>query len=369
MKSKSIVVITVLALAMIAMACAPSPTPAPTPAPPTAAPAATVPVAVAPTAVPATATAAPKPTSSAPVRLIGSGALDFSSLDVFYWQDSLKKQGMNVDFKYVDAPDTAARSIIAGAADAYVGSLPSAILAVKNANANIRIVAVNNQASDYVLLAKPEIASIQDLKGRTIGIATPGSAADVIIRTALKLKGVDPAGAKFVTIGGTSARVTAVLAGQVDSAPVHAADAGAAVATGKVKILFNTGDTIGLYLQSGLIASGDWLKNNPQQAQQVVDAFVDASRWAATNRDGYMAVSKEQFPKMADSERASAYDLYVQGKFWPVNGGLGQAGIDAFLKLNQDSGDLPKDLPPQTQWIDDSFVKNYITRHPVMPGN
>lgn len=376
MKTRLFVTFVALAQAMTAMACAPSPTPAPTPAPPTAAPppttapVAVAPTAVPPTAVPPTATTAPKPTvNPALVRLIGSGGVDFSSLDVPYWVKLLKDRGMNVDFKYVDAPDTAARSIIAGSADAYVGSLPSAILAVKNANANIRIIAVNNQASDYVLLSKPEIASIQDLKGKTIGIATPGSAGDVIIRTALKTKGVDPAGSQFVQIGGTSARVTAVLAGQIDSAPVHAADAAAAVATGKVKVLFNTGDTIGVYLQSGLIASGDWLKKSPDQAQMIVDAFVDASRWAATNKDGYIAYSKEQLPKMVDSERTSAYDLYAQGKFWPVNGGLGQAGIDAFVKIEVDTGDLPKDLPPQAQWIDDSFVKKYITTHPVMPGN
>jgi NitT/TauT family transport system substrate-binding protein len=343
------------ALVLILLGCAPAPAPKPT--------------TPANTAVPPTATSLPKPASSAPLRLIASGSSDFSSLDVIYWQDLLKKQGFNVDFKPVDAPDTAARSIIAGTADAYVGSLPSAILAVKNANANIKIIAVNNQASDYVVLAKPEIVSIQDLKGKSIGIATPGSAGDIIVRTALKIKGVDPTAARFVTIGGTSARVTAVLAGQVDAAPVHAADAGDAVATGKVKVLFNTGDTIGVYLQSGLIASGDWLKNNPQVAQQVVDAFVDASRWAATNKDGYIALSKDQAPKMDDNVRSSAYDLYIQGKFWPVNGGLGQAGVDAFLKLSQDSGDLPKDLPPQSQWLDDSFVKNYVSRHPVMTGN
>lgn len=371
MKTKLFITIAVLVIALIAIACAPSPTPAPTPAPPTAAPVATtaptaVPPTAAPTAIPATPT---RSLAGVKVRLIGSGAADFSSLDVVYWQSLLKKQGLDVDFKFIDAPDTAARTVIAGSADAYVGSLPSAILAVKNASANIKIVAVNNQTSDYVLLAKPEVASIQDLKGRTIGIATPGSAGDTIIRAALKAKGIDPAESKFVTIGGTSARVTALLAGQIDTAPVHAADGATAVATGKAKVLFNTGDTIGLYLQSGLIASGDWMKKDPQAAQAVVDAFIDASRWAATNKDGYVALSKEQFPKMADGERSSSYDLYTQAKFWPVNGGLGQAGIDAFIKLTQDSGELPKDLPPQSQWVDDSFAKNYVKSHAVMPGN
>jgi NitT/TauT family transport system substrate-binding protein len=295
-------------------------------------------------------------------------ARDFSSLDVVYWQDLLKK-GLYSGFQVRGRARYAARTIIANSADAYVGSLPSAILAVKNANANIKVIAVNNQASDYVLLSKPEIATLQDLAGRTIGISTPGSAADNIIKAALKTKGVDPAIAKYVTIGGTSARVTALLSGQIDAAPVHAADGASAVATGKVKVLFNTGDTIGTYLQSGLIASGDWIKNNREVAQAVVDAFVDASRWANTNKTGYIELSKVQFPKMVDAERSSSYDLYIQGKFWPVNGGLSQAAIDAFVKLEQEYGTLPKDMPPQAQWVDDSFIKNYVSRKPVMPGN
>lgn len=335
-----------------------APTTAPTAAP-TAAPT------TAPTAVPATKA----PVSTAPVRLIGNGAVDFSSVDVAYWQDLLKKQGMNLDFKWVDAPDTALRAIIAGAAEAYCGSLPSAILAVKNANANVRIIAVNNQATDYVLLAKPEIATVQDLKGKTIGISTPGSAADTIIRTALKMKGVDPEASRFVTIGGTSARLTALLAGQVDAAPLHAADAAAAVASGKAQVVLSAGESIGVYLQSGLVASGDWIKKNPEQAQQVVDAFIDASRWASTNKSAYIALSKELLPKITDAERDNAYNSYVAVKFWPVNGGLGQDGVDRLIKLEQDAGTLPKDMPAQALWLDDTFVKNYAKTHPAMQGN
>ena len=374
------------ALITVLAACAPSTPPAP--AAPTAAPQAKPPAApAAPAAAPAptTAAAAPAPTAAAaapasaaaakpaastgPVRLIGAGALEFGSLDLAYWQDLMKKQGMTVDFKWVDAPDAALRSVVANAADAYVGSLNSAILAVKNTNANVRIVAVNNQATDYVLLSKPDINSIQDLKGRTIGIASPGSAGDTIVRTALKLKNVDPEGSRFVTIGGTGARVTALLSGQIDTAPVHAADGANAVATGKAKILMAAGENIGVYLQSALIASADWMKANPQAAQQVVDAFVDASRWAATNKDEYIALSKQALPKFSDAERANTYDLFRQIKFFPVNGGLGQEGIDRFVKLEQDTGGLPKDLPAQNKWIDDSLVKNYIGRHPVMQGN
>lgn len=391
------VLLCLLVVAFTALSACAAPTPTATPIPPTAVPKptdapkptdvpkpTTAPVAsasssasssAAPTAAPKPTdvpkpTDAPKPTvNSTPIRLIGNGAVDFSSIDVYYWQDSLKKQGLNVDFKWVDSPDTALRAIIAGAADAYCGSLPSAILAVKNANANVKIVAVNNQATDYVLLAKPEINTVQDLKGKTIGISTPGSAADTIIRTALKMGNFDPEQARFVTIGGTSARLTALLSGQIDSAPLHAADAASAVNTGKAKVILSAGESIGVYLQSGLIASGDWLKKDPQQAQKVVDAFIDASRWAATNKEAYITLSKELLPKIADADRASSYDMYIKTKFWPVNGGVGQDGFDQLLKIEQGSGGLPKDLPPQAQWLDDSFAKNYVKTHPVMQGN
>jgi ABC-type nitrate/sulfonate/bicarbonate transport system substrate-binding protein len=379
MKGRSILMSLVIVALVVLSACA-TPAAAPTSAPPTAAaPTSAPPTAEPPTAEPPTAeppTAEPQSTeaptqavSSGTVRLIGNGSVDYSSVDVYYWQDSLKKQGMDVDFKWVDSPDTALRAIIAGAADAYCGSLTSAVLAVMNADANVKIIAVNNQATDYVLLAKPGINTLEDLKGKTIGISTPGSAADTIIRTALKLKGIDPEIAQFVTIGGTSARMTALLSGQIDAAPVHAADAATAVATGKAAVLLSAGESIGLYLQSGLIASGDWLANHPDQAQQVVNAFVDSSRWAATNKDEYIALSKELLPDLADDERSNTYDLYIQAKFWPVNGGLGQEGIDHWVQLEQESGGLPSDLPEQSKWLDDSFVKSYIKSHPVMPGN
>ena len=67
-----------------------------------------------------------------------------------------------------------------------------------------------------------------------------------------------------------------------------------------------------------------------------MNAFIDSSRWAAANKDAYIAYSKELLPKLSDVERSSAYDLYIKGKFWPVNGGLGQEGIDRLVKLEQE---------------------------------
>jgi len=316
----------------------------------------------------AAASAAAKPSAagqaqSGPVRLISGGSIDFSNGDITYWSQLLTQRGVANDLKWIDDPSAALRAVVAGAGDAYIGSLPSAIIAVKNTNADLKVIAINNQASDYVLVAKPDLTSVDQLKGKTIGIASPGSAGDTITRIALKMKGFDPAQVNFVSIGGTNARVTALLAGKIDAAPAHAAEAAVAEDTGKVKTLLTTGDALGDYLQSGLIASGAWLKANPQTAQKVVDAFIDASRWAGSNRAEYIEASKKTVPKMTDEQRAKAYDAYQQIKLFPTDGGLSPDKVSHFLDLAQQTGDLPKDIPPQSAWLDTSFVKAYADSH------
>ena len=86
-------------------------------------------------------------------------------------------------------------------------------------------------------------------------------------------------------------------------------------------------------------------------------------------KEGYITLSKELLPDLADEERSSTYDLYISSHFWPVNGGLGQEGIDHWKQLEQKSGGLPADLPAQEKWLDTTFIQNYIKNHPVMDGN
>jgi ABC-type nitrate/sulfonate/bicarbonate transport system substrate-binding protein len=316
-------------------------------------------------AKPAASEAASAPPSFAPgsVRLISGGSIDFSNGDITYWSQLLTQRGMKNDLKWIDDPSAALRAVVANAGDAYIGSLPSAIKAVQNTNADLKVVAINNQASDYVLVTKPEITSLDQLKGKTIGIASPGSAGEVILKIALKLKGIDSSQINFVSIGGTNARVAALLAGKIDGAPAHVAEAAVAEDTGKVKTLFTTGDVMGLYLQSGLIASGAWLKANPQVAQQVVDAFIDASRWAGSNKAEYIDLSKKLEPKMTDQERAESYDLYQKIKLFPTDGGLSADSVSHFIELAQQTGDLSASPPPQSAWLDTSFVKKYLDTH------
>ncbi len=304
-----------------------------------------------------------RPTATPTVNLIEAGDVDFSSADVAYFAELMKKNGINVNFQLISSAATALRTVIAGQADLFIGSLPTAILAVVNGGANIKIIAANDQASDYVLVAQKGV-TLQNLSGKTLAIDTPGSAGHLISKIALQKAGADPNAPRYVTIGGSSARLTAILAGRVDIAPVHYPLALRALENPNIVQLLDAGKTIGPYVQSGLIASDNFLKDKAL-TQKVVNAFINAERWAASNKFKYIAFANAN--KMSGgldgSQQSKVWDYFKNVGFFGINGGICFDHITQFAKLNWTIGSLPKPLPGRADWLNDKYVKAYLKAH------
>jgi ABC-type nitrate/sulfonate/bicarbonate transport system substrate-binding protein len=308
-----------------------------------------------------------RPTATPTVNLIEAGDTDFSSADVAFFANLMKKNGINVNFQLISSASTALRTVIAGQADLFVGSLPTAILAVVNGGANIKIIAANDQATDYVLVAKKDV-TMSNLSGKTLAIDTPGSAGHIISRIAIQKGGGDPDAPRYVTIGGSSARLTAILGGRVDIAPIHYPLALSALDNPNLKVLVDAGKQMGPYLQSGLIASDKFLKNKAL-AQKVVNAFINSERWANSNKYKYIAFANAN--KMGGglngAQQGKVWDYYRAVKFFGINGGICYDHITQFAKLNWTIGSLPKPLPGRQDWLNDTFVKAYLKAHKQKP--
>jgi len=309
-------------------------------------------------------------TDSNTINVVEAGSSDFSSADVLYWIDLMKKNGINVNFNLIDSAATGLKTVIGGQADVFIGSMPTAFQAVINAGAPIHVIAANDQASDYIVLGQNGV-TMQNLSGKTMGIDTPGSAGQLSAEIGLQKKGVDPSIIKYVTIGGTAARTTAILAGQIDLAPVHYPSALLAEATGKVQQILDVGASLGPYIQSGLIANDSFTKGNPQLAQKVVNAFINAQRWAASNKFTYVAyAAKNKLDGgLTGPQEAQAWQYYKDTNFFGINGGTCDAYVTATIKLNWQLGSLPKPIPvSRDKLIDRTFVKAYLTAHHQKPG-
>src|SRR5215467_7889599 len=82
----------------------------------------------------------------------------------------------------------------------------------------VKTVAVLTGRPDYFLVARKEIKSSKDLKGKRIGIGTFGAAADIALRTVLRQEGLDPDRDVIrLQMGGGDSRFAALAAGTVEA--------------------------------------------------------------------------------------------------------------------------------------------------------
>jgi ABC-type nitrate/sulfonate/bicarbonate transport system substrate-binding protein len=299
------------------------------------------------------------------IKLIEGGGLDFSDATIYEAMSLLKAQGYNVTLDNVADSTTAMRAVLAGKDDVYLGDPVEAATAVANSHAALKYLATVAQASDYELLSLPKI-TMSSLSGATMATAGPGTAGQIIGIAALAKAGINTGEIHQVTVGGTSARVTAILAGQVDIAPVLATDAASAVATGKVKILLNAGAALGTYLQQGLIASDSFAADSAT-AQATVNAFINASRWAYTNESAYvqLATANQLTPGLTASESDASWSALKTANFWASNGALCTQSINVTLNYSyQTPGGLTKaNTPSLSSWVDPTYVNAYLKAH------
>jgi ABC-type nitrate/sulfonate/bicarbonate transport system substrate-binding protein len=309
--------------------------------------------------------AAAASSGSKTVRLIQGGGLDFSDAAIYQAMTLLKQRGYNVSLANVADPTTALRSVLAGKADVYLGAPVEAATAVTNGHAAVKYLASLAQTSDYEILSLPKY-TMENLSGANLATAGPGTAGQIVGIAALQKAGIDTGQIHQVTVGGTSARVTAILSGQVDLAPVLATDAVTAVATGKVKILLNAGQVLGDYLQQGLIAS-DAFDADTTTAQATVSAFLDAERWAQANESGYIkvATTNQLTADLTSTEAQAAWNQLKAGNFFATNGAVCTQAINETLAYSYESpGGLTKaETPAISAWVDPAYVNSYLSAH------
>lgn len=159
---------------------------------------------------------------------------------------------------------------------------------------------------------KRNIRSVRDLKGATVGVATPGSQSHMFVNYLLHKNGVSAADVSVVGIGLGPASVVAIERGKVDAATLSGAPismlqrrrpdlvvlADACTAEGVQQIYGMT-----TYPTHGLLATAAWLERNPETARKVARAVQRANRWV---REHSPEEVREKIPPALRMEDAAA---------------------------------------------------------------
>lgn len=128
-----------------------------------------------------------------------------------------KQQGLDVKLITIRQSDVIVKAIMAGELN-FMSVIPTAILASVR-GLPIRTIAVNLDNAPYVLVGRPQIKSMNDLKGKKIGVSSLGGMSTLVVREIVARSGLDPErDVTYLSVGGSETRSGSMAAGFVDAA-------------------------------------------------------------------------------------------------------------------------------------------------------
>ncbi|TPK49186.1 MULTISPECIES: ABC transporter substrate-binding protein [unclassified Mesorhizobium] len=169
---------------------------------------------------------------------------------------------------------------------------------------------INSQVKSvfYVLEDSP-IRSIADVAGKTISVNTLGAHLDYAVREALHSVGLPPDAAKLVVVPGPQLEQT-LRSHQVDVAGLgywQATFAGALVANGGVRGVFNDADVLGEIAGGFIVLRRDFIAANRDAAKNFVEQSARAADWSRQNPDEARKVLAEILDKRGENGELARY--------------------------------------------------------------
>src|SRR5512143_1864033 len=201
---------------------------------------------------------------------------------------------------------TAHKALLAGELDSIEASPGATILAGAH-GADIKILGCDWPGVPHGLMVRSTISSVEDLKGKTIAVAAPGSLPNLLINAILEQHKIAVSEVRFANLGGDLDRFKAVVAGVADAGIVAAEFM--AVAPKDVTMLVAGHDALPNYVRLCLTMTGKTLAGKREDAINFVAAELDALQFAVTHRDETIALTREAIHAKPDDPRPPyAYD-------------------------------------------------------------
>src|SRR6266849_4797395 len=132
-------------------------------------------------------------------------------------RDFAGKLGLKLDFVQLKNDAIALKALLAGELDSYEGGAGGAMAAAAR-GADVKFVGCNWLAAPHGVYVRPGIASMADLKGKSVAVSTPGSFPEIFARAAFEKAGIPAGQVRFAALGSDTDRYKALIAGVVDGA-------------------------------------------------------------------------------------------------------------------------------------------------------
>lgn len=248
------------------------------------------------------------------------------------------KYGLDIDMVEFTSSTTPVKALISGDIDAYTTS-PGIALVAMSRGAPLKFIGCNWQGATYTLYGAPDVKTLADLKGKSIGVSGPGSMPDLFAREVLVAKGVSAENITFANAGGGSDRFRALIAGVVKATATTSEFEPEAAKRG-MTILARARDVTPMFSRNCIVTTEQVIAKKRDLLIRFLAANMDGYDYALSHRAETVALTR----KVADLSNEDPGPAYIYDEV------VTNKSIDPSLVM----------YPDRLQWVEDMLARHKV---------
>ena len=266
------------------------------------------------------------------IRVGYPGEADFSDLPSFLAQARLRAQGFHIESTFFSGTSVAVAEVSRGTIDVMNGSTIGVWMAISR-GAAVRTI-MNHTADPYRFIAGPGIAACAALDGRRVGLAAESSVSTHLVRAYLADE-CPSASPEVLTIGESSNRVAAFLAGGIDAAGLELSSWLwlQKQAPGRFVLLSDFSTRWPAIRTTGVHVNTAFARAHRDLVEAYVRAVLAANRDVLADPDLLVAAANEHMGRSEDWTATAR--AYVDAAAWSPRGGLTRHDLESTLTFFQ----------------------------------
>jgi ABC-type nitrate/sulfonate/bicarbonate transport system substrate-binding protein len=284
------------------------------------------------------------PASAADTVAVGS--VDASSANLWPLHIAVKNgyfdaAGINVDLVFAQSNASVIQQLAAGSYNIAASAGMVDPIRALDKGAPVALIRIVIQAPPYALLAKPDIQSMEQLKGKTIIVGGAKDITRIFTERMLAPHGVKPGDYDSVYAGATSARFAALKSGAVDAALLTMPFNFFAETAGYRNLGF-TFDYLPDMPFAGMAVNREWGAAHADVIKRFLAAYTKGVAWFddPANREAAVQLQMD-VSRIARDDVEKAYTFLHDKNLFEPTGMISKRKVSTVIDALGDLGDLP----------------------------
>jgi ABC-type nitrate/sulfonate/bicarbonate transport system substrate-binding protein len=265
---------------------------------------------------------------------VGAVSRNYFNMPLWIAQDMglFRKHGLDVTIELYEPIDEVTDRLLDGRLQLSLGVTEHVILGSEKGS-DLEIIAGNVNRLPFSFIARPEIKTIEQLRGGVVGVSSLQAGSSSLVMKILSARGLEERrDYTIVAVGPILSRWEKLQNGEIDAGlqgiPLNyiALDQG-------FTSLCEPRNEFPWFQFTSLNASGLWAKQNAETVVAFVKAYIEAHDWFYANKQGSCEIAvRHSGISAAYADRA--WDDFTQGEIFPRDAAANPDSIQALIDIS-----------------------------------